>query len=254
VVYFDTHCHLNHEAFQNDLDQVIEKALKCGVKYFVVPGWDVESSKRAIELSEKYPQILAAVGIHPTDWQKADEQSIETINQLALHPRVAAIGEIGLDFHHDPEHIKEQGELLLNMLSIADKVNKPVLLHSRESIEEMVKRLKEWKTGSNTGILHSFEGNIDQANVLIKMGFRLGVGGPLTYNNSINKKFVFSKVPIESIVFETDAPYLPPVPHRGDRNEPSYLPLVGEELARIRNLEITQILDSVYINSTKMFL
>jgi len=254
VVYFDTHCHLNHESFKVDLDQIIERAQNYGVEYFVVPGWDVESSKRAIELSEKYPHILAAVGIHPTEWQKADQQAIEIINQLALHPRVVAIGEIGLDFHHDSEHKQEQGELLHKMLSIANQVNKPVLLHSRDSIQELISRLKEWKTGKGIGVLHSFEGDLEQAGILIEMGFLLGVGGPLTYKNSINKKNVFLNVPINSIVFETDAPYLPPVPHRGDRNEPAYLPLVGEELVRIRNMEYPLLLDSVYLNSTKMFL
>ena len=254
MVYFDTHCHLNHESFQIDLDQVIDRAHHFGIEYFLVPGWDVESSKRAIELSEKYPHIFAAVGIHPTEWQKADQKAIEIINQLALHPRVVAIGEIGLDFHHDPEYKQEQGELLIKMLSIANKVNKPVLLHSRDSIQELISYLTEWKTGKGIGILHSFEGNLEQANILIEMGFLLGVGGPLTYKNSVNKKNVFLNVPINSIVFETDAPYLPPVPHRGDRNEPAYLPLVGEELARIRNMEYPLLLDSVYINSTKMFL
>jgi TatD DNase family protein len=253
VVYFDTHCHLNHESFREDFEQVIERASEAGVKTILIPGWDVESSKLAVELSEKYPQILAAVGIHPTEWQKADEKAIETINQLALHPRVVAIGEIGLDFHHDPEHQKEQGELLLKMFSIADEVKKPVILHSRESIDKLLVLLQEWKTRSKIGIVHAFEGNLDQANILIELGFMLGVGGPLTYKNSMNKKVVFANVSSQSIVLETDAPYLPPVPHRGDRNEPSFLPIVGETLAQLRNEDKLQLLDSVYLNSNKMF-
>lgn len=254
MAYFDTHCHLNHESFSGDLEQVISDAGLVGVNYFVVPGWDTESSKKAVELSTKYPNIFAAVGIHPTDWQKADDQAIEEISKLALDPHVVAIGEIGLDFHHDPEHKEEQSELLFKMLNISEDVHKPVLIHSRESIDTLKVLLSKRKICNRPGILHAFEGNLSQAQEFIEMGFLLGVGGPLTYKNSKDKQEVFTKIPAESIVLETDAPYLPPTPFRGKRNVPAYLPLVGTKLAELRIPETKNILGCVFQNSYKMFL
>lgn len=252
--YFDTHCHLNHESFSGDLEQVISNALKVGVNYILVPGWDVESSKKAVELSNKYSNIFAAVGIHPTEWQKADDQAIEEISRLALDPHVVAIGEIGLDFHHDPDHKDEQSELLFKMLSISEFVHKPVIIHSRASIDSLVVLLSKRKMGTQPGILHAFEGNLSQALRFIDMGFLLGVGGPLTYKNSFEKQEVFANIPADSIVLETDAPYLPPVPFRGKRNEPAHLPLVGSKLSELRNQDTQNILDCVFQNSYKMFL
>ena len=253
MAFIDTHCHLNADIFCNDLDQVIDRALTAKVEYFLVPGWDVESSRLAISLAEKYECVYAAVGIHPNEFEKANLNSISEIAQLALHPKVIAIGEIGLDYYYDQDHKKEQGELLINMFSIADAVNKPVLLHSRESIKDLFQFIKSWKTRNRIGIVHAFEGNLFEANEFISMGFNLGVGGPLTFKNANLKKEVFSNVPLEAIVFETDAPYLSPVPHRGERNEPSFLPFVFEYLSSLRNQEKDQLCECVYNNSYKMF-
>lgn len=254
VDYFDTHCHLNHEAFTDDFDAVLQRAGEVGVKHILVPGWDVESSQKAVQLAERYPQILAAVGFHPEDWQKASIEAVKKIETLALHPRVVAIGEIGLDYHYDSDHKMEQTELLLKMLALADAVDKPVLIHSRESLDDLLGLIHAWKPRKNIGILHAFEGNLDQAREVIEMGFHLGVGGPLTYKNSSTKKAVFAEIHESAIVLETDAPYLPPTPFRGQRNEPAYLPLVGEQLALLRGKDPKELLGSIYQNSNKMFL
>lgn len=252
--YFDTHCHLNHESFSDDLEQVTARALSGGVEYLLIPGWDLESSRKAIELAEQNPHFLAAVGIHPTEWQKADQLSVEKISQLALKPNVVAIGEIGLDFHHDPEHIEQQSELLFKMFSIAEDVNKPVLIHSRESISELLVLLQKWKINNWSGVIHSYEGDLESAQVLLEMGFKLGVGGPLTYKNSKLKHEVFSSIPLDSIVLETDSPYLPPIPFRGERNEPGYLEKVGNKLLELRPLDQQVLLDCIFQNSYKMFI
>jgi len=220
----------------------------------VVPGWDIDSSKKAILLAEKYPQIVAAVGIHPTEWQKGNLEAVEEIGAISLNHRVAAIGEIGLDFFHDPDHPEEQVKLFLKMLSIASQVNKPVLIHSRNAIEAVIKQLIITRNTKCTGVLHSFEGNLTQGKILTELGYHLGVGGPLTYKNSKEKIGVFSEISDRSILLETDAPYLPPVPHRGDRNEPGYLPLVADKLAALRNQDKSQLLNQIYQNSYKMFL
>lgn len=253
MTYFDTHCHLNHDLFHQDLEAVLQRANESDVNYFLVPGWNLTSSKAAISLAETHDQILAAVGIHPTEWQEANSEAIEEIQKLAQHPRVVAIGEVGLDFHHDPEHQKEQAELLNKMLSIAISVNKPVLIHSRESMNALIELLNQ-QTKHLSCIIHAFEGDLSQAKELINMGFILGVGGPLTYKNSETKQQVFREISDQSIVLETDAPYLPPIPYRGQRNEPSFLPLVAERLAILRNQNKMQLFEQIYQNSYKMFL
>jgi TatD DNase family protein len=254
VDLFDTHCHLNHESFDQDLELILDKAKASEIKKIIVPGWDIASSKKAIALSESHPGIFAAVGFHPTEWQKVKPGDIAEIEQLAHHSSVVAIGEIGLDFYHDAEHKNEQRELLLKMFAIADNVNKPVILHSRESIEDLIFNLKRWTTRTCPGVMHAFEGNIQQAKELIELGFMLGVGGPLTYKNSSVKKEVFSEISVNAILLETDSPYLPPVPHRGERNEPSLLPLVGNELAKLRATDKEQLCEQIFKNSYKMFL
>lgn len=254
MTYFDTHCHLNHESFSEDFDAVLTRAEDSGVSNIVVPGWDIASSKKAIELSEKNLGIFAAVGFHPTEWQNIKQSDVEEIEKLAHHSRVVAIGEIGLDFFHDAGHKNEQSELLLKMFAVADQVKKPVILHSRESIETLIVLLNDWKTRTCPGVMHSFEGNLQQAKDLTKLGFLLGVGGPLTYKNSATKRAVFSEISEGAIVLETDAPYLPPVPHRGERNEPGLLPLVAEELVLLRKADKAQLLGQIYQNSYKMFL
>jgi TatD DNase family protein len=252
--FIDTHCHLNHESFSNDIQQVIDRAQNVNVKFILIPGWDLESSKKAVELAEKFQNVYSAVGIHPNEWEKADNNSISEIAKLALHPKVIAIGEVGLDYYYDQDHKKEQGELLNNMFSIADETHKPILLHSRESLDDLLLLLHAWKTRNRNGIMHAYEGDLISSKEIIDMGFYLGVGGPVTYKNAKLKKDVFSNVPLYSIVFETDAPYLSPVPHRGERNEPSYLPLIADYLAKLRNQEKDQIVDCIYQNSYKMFI
>ncbi|MHC1741070.1 MAG: TatD family hydrolase [Anaerolineaceae bacterium] len=252
--YIDTHCHLNHGLFQADIDEVLKRASDSKISLIVTPGWDVQSSAQAVLLAEKFPQVVAAIGIHPTECQKLSRDVYGEILRMAENPRVVAIGEIGLDFYHDPDHKTEQIELLHQMFLIAKTVNKPVILHSRESIDSLIDLLVNENDLTAKGIVHAFEGNLDQANVLFKLGYLLGVGGPLTYKNSTLKKLVFSQIDARAIAFETDAPYLPPTPNRGKRNEPSYLPLVSQCLCTIRSQNRDQLDHLIFQNSYKMFI
>jgi TatD DNase family protein len=263
VRFFDTHCHLNHHAFEDDLNNVLERAADSGVAYILVPGWDLESSRKAIELAEKHSKIVAAVGIHPEELLKDHNQPLDEINILSQHPRVVAIGEIGLDFYHDPIQKMEQEELLKHMLEIAEITGKKVILHSRESIHEIKGLLIAWSndlraTGNPLaacpGIFHSFEGSLQDAQELLPYGFKFGVGGPLTYKNSLQKKEVFSALPIDSICLETDAPYLAPSKHRGERNEPSFLPQVASHLADLRDQPVEGLSMQIFDNGYKMFI
>lgn len=261
--FFDTHCHLNHSSFQSDLDEVLQRAIDSGVSRILVPGWDLESSRTAIELARKHPQIVAAVGLHPTEIVYEHPLPIDEIRELADQPEVVAIGEIGLDYHHDPDHIQEQRSLLVEMLNIARDVNKKVILHSRESMEDIKQIIFDW-VGTNCssenhsmkfeGVFHAFEGNLQDSLELKQYGFMFGVGGPLTYKNAHTKQEVFSALSFDAICLETDAPYLAPARHRGERNEPSYLPLVGESLAKLRNENEDALLNRIFENSYKMFI
>lgn len=257
--FFDTHCHLNHSSFEQDLDAVLENARLAGVSKIIVPAWDADSSQKAVEMAERFPQLYAAVGIHPTEWHQIKAGDLEIIESLSHHPKVVAIGEIGLDYYHEPLDKDKQKDLLNKMLHIAEERRKPVILHSRESMADILVLIKEWLAGSaiinrTLGAFHAFEGNLEQANESIALGFMLGVGGPLTYKNAAVKKEVFSTVAAEAILLETDAPYLAPVPQRGKRNEPGFLKWVSPVLAELRGTTESDLCEQILQNSNKMFL
>jgi TatD DNase family protein len=263
VNYFDTHCHLNHSSFQPDLDEVLQRAFDSGVTNILVPGWDLNSSQAAVDLAEKYPQIVAAVGIHPTEIMFDHALPLHEICELCKHPKVVAIGEIGLDYHHDPDHVQDQQSLLAELLEIATEADKPVILHSRESMDDVKQIILEWvnhlplttfKLLKCPGIFHAFEGNLHDAMELIQYGFRFGVGGPLTYKNASLKKEVFSTLPVQNICLETDAPYLSPAKHRGERNEPSFIPIVADTLSRLRDEISDALYNQIFENSYRIFI
>lgn len=259
--FFDTHCHLNHSSFQADLAAVIDSALKVGVQQIIVPGWNLESSYKAVELADKFPQLFAAVGIHPTEWRTASNSDIEEIQKLAQYKKVVAIGEIGLDYYHETDRQSEQKALLKAMLGIAKSIQKPVLIHSRASMPDLIKLINEWVNKFSElnplkispGVFHAYEGDLSQAIELINRGFKLGVGGPITYKNAVLKKEVFSQIAESSILLETDAPYLSPAPNRGKRNEPAFISIVGSTLAKLRNQPEDEFLKRIQQNSYKMF-
>ncbi|MEA5078398.1 MAG: TatD family hydrolase [Anaerolineaceae bacterium] len=257
--FFDTHCHLNHPDYSDDLEVVLENARLAGVGKIIVPGWDANSSQKAVQMAEAYPQIYAAVGIHPTEWEHFSEADNIAIRALSTHPRVVAIGEIGLDYYHTPLDKPAQKNLLRSMLNIADSAQKPVILHSRESMNDILVLINEWILANPhrnflPGVFHAFEGDLKQANESIDLGFMLGVGGPVTYKNAQLKKEVFSSIPVERILLETDAPYLAPVPQRGKRNEPGFLKYVSPVLAELCTTSEAELLEQILKNSNKLFL
>ncbi len=259
MIYFDTHCHLNHPDFSEDVEAVLENARLAGVGKIIVPGWDASSSQKAVQMAEAYPQLYAAVGIHPTEWNHFSEADLAVIGALATHPRVVAIGEIGLDYYHSPLDKSAQKYLLRSMLKIADSAQKPVILHSRESMDDILVLMNDWihdfpQRKFEPGVFHAFEGDLKQANDSINLGFMLGVGGPVTYKNAQLKKEVFSSIPVEKILLETDAPYLAPVPQRGKRNEPGFLKYVSPVLAELRTTSESELIEQILKNSNKMFL
>ncbi|MHB8135244.1 MAG: TatD family hydrolase [Anaerolineaceae bacterium] len=256
----DTHCHLYMEQFDLDVDEVITNATSQNISKIVVPGVDIISSQRAITLAEKYSNVFAAVGIHPNEGNKWEKCTFTEISELANHPKVVAIGEIGLDFHWDDCPKNLQQEIFEKQLDLAKIKCLPVIIHSRNSLNNVIITIQNWKSGSQfnrtnelSGILHSFEGDLESAQVATDLGFLIGIGGPVTYKNSIDKQNIAEKLDLNWIVLETDAPFLSPHPFRGKRNKPEYINLIAEKIAQIRKTQIKLISQATTKNADKLF-
>ncbi len=226
----DSHCHLDHKQFHGDVDSLLERAQSAGVANFLTigtgdgpPVLDV-----AVRLAEKYPNVWATVGVHPHDASKCDNRTFDELRALARHPRVVAIGEIGLDYHYDFSPRERQSEVFLEQMRIAREAGKPVIIHTREAWEDTLAVLQ------GPGVLHCFTGDARQAQTAVDMGFYLGFGGVVTFPKSEALREAARVVPENRILVETDCPYLAPVPFRGKRNEPAYVALTVKKLAELR--------------------
>lgn len=251
---FDTHCHLNSEELYPKIDEVIENAKNNGVGYFLVVGWNKESSILAVKIAEKYDFCYAAVGFHPTDINGVSAGDFDEIMALSTHPKVVAIGEIGLDYYwvKDLEERNRQKEWFIKQIEYANKARLPVTIHNRDAFGDCLEILKEHKPEYG-GIMHCYSGSVESMKEVIDLGLMIGLGGPLTFKNAKTPKEVGEKVPLEKVVVETDSPYLSPHPLRGTTNEPKNVRLVLEELAKLKNLKIDELEDKILENSKKVF-
>lgn len=238
----DTHCHPQDRKYDADRDEVIRRALDAGVGMVCV-GVDLESSRQAIELSEQYEGVYASVGLHPND--NLDESYDEReYAKLAEHPRVVAIGEIGLDYYRttDPGKRLFQKERFERQLALARRLSKPVIIHCRDAHEDMLAMI-----GDGPGVIHSFNGNVEQAARYIEKGWHLGLNAIVTYAPEYHA--MVKSIPKERILLETDAPYLAPAPHRGKRNEPVYIKETAEAIAKVRGEDLNRFLKQCFLNS-----
>ena len=256
----DTHCHLNMMQSESNLDEIIDNAIKNDIHRIMVPGIDLESSIEAIKIAEKYEIVYAAIGYHPNDVKKWNENSFSLLADLSQHPKVKAIGEIGLDFYrqHSPKSV--QLHVFKEQLKLSDKTGLPVILHSRNSIDEILRILIEWQKtrilsepDRYLGIMHSFEGNFDQANLITKLPFLIGIGGPITYKNSHEKHEIAMKISLESILLETDSPFLSPLPYRGKKNEPANIKFIAEKIAHLTEKPLKWVSEVTSKNANKIF-
>ena len=226
----DTHAHLDFKQFDQDRSKVIDYALSSGVEKIVNIGVDLKSSESSVELADGHDQIYAAVGFHPHDAQGLTEESLKRIAELAKHKKVVAIGEIGLDFYRDLSPRDDQKRAFREQIDLAKELELPIVVHVREAWEEALTILRETEAGKFGGVLHSFSGNSKQAKAAQEMGFHLGLNGTLTYPKS-RIQSVAQEISLDSIVVETDCPFLSPVPYRGKRNQPAYVKFVLEKLS-----------------------
>lgn len=247
----ETHIHLNHKQY-DDIDEVITRAKQAGITYLLDIGCEPHSIDLSIAISEKYENIKSAIGLHPVDVTMRTDKLMETIKQLAnTNSNVIAIGEIGLDYHWYPEQKEEQIQLFHEQMKIAEELQLPVVIHSRDAYEDCYQILSQYP--SVTGVIHSFSDDYEMAKKFIDLGYYIGIGGPVTFKNGHNQKEVVSNMDLDYLVIETDGPYLTPVPHRGKRNEPAYLTFILEQIATLRDEDIEKIEESIYNNSLRLF-
>lgn len=243
----DTHIHLYDDKYTNAEDIIID-AQKNDVSKMIVVGYDKKSSFKAIQLAEKYSFLYAAIGIHPSEVLK--ENDLLWLDELVLHNKVVAIGEIGLDYYWDKSFIAKQKEMFEYQINIARKYNKPLIIHSRDAIQDTYDILKKY---SLTGVIHCFSSSVQMAKQFIKLGYFLGIGGVVTFKNSKEIKEVVKEIPINYLLSETDGPYLSPEPFRGKVNKPSYLPLVIDKIAFIKGMDVNDVKNILKDNAKKLF-
>ncbi|API92304.1 hydrolase TatD [Virgibacillus pantothenticus] len=250
---FDTHVHLNARDFFEDREETIKRAFDAGVTRMLVVGFDRETIPLAIEIAEQYETIYAAVGWHPVDAVDMTEQELEWIEELSSHPKVVALGEMGLDYHWDKSPKEVQKEVFRKQIQLAKKVQLPIIIHNREATEDIISILKEEKAESIGGIMHCYNDSVDYVQDCLDMNFYISLGGPVTFKNATLPKEVAVQVPLERLLIETDAPFLAPHPYRGKRNEPAYVKLVAEKIAALRGTSLEEIGEITTKNALSLF-
>ena len=251
---FDSHCHLNDENLYPRIEEVIRDANKTGVKKFLVVGYDKASSLLAVDIAHRYEGCYAAIGVHPTEIDGVSESDYKEIMDLASDKKVVAIGEIGLDYHwvKDPLQREKQKEWFIRQIEFANEHHLPISIHNRESTEDCVEILKE-HTPKYGGVMHCYSGSVETMEVVIKLGLHIALGGTVTFTNAKTPKEVAEVVPLDKLLIETDSPYLTPHPHRGEKNEPKYICLVLEEIARLKDMSKKHLEDVIYKNTCRLF-
>jgi TatD DNase family protein len=266
----DTHCHLDFNWYDDDRQAVLERAAQAGVERILIPGLTGTSSLDAVHLAESQPMLFAAVGVHPNEVRTWNTQTRNALRQLATSRKVVAIGEIGLDYfrEHAPHDLQQR--VLHEQLAMAADRGLPVIIHLREvddgengpATVQLMEILEAWVAGLHTakhplaerpGVLHSFSGNLDTAEQAMRLGFLIGVTGPVTFKNAARRQEVVRGLPLERILIETDAPFLTPMPHRGQRNEPAYVRFIADKIAGLKSRSQEEVASVTSANATRLF-
>lgn len=243
----DTHCHLYKEEY-DDLELIIDEVEKSNM-VIIINGCNKNTNQEAIDLANEYDFIYATIGFHPSEIDSVKESDYLLLEQQLVNNKVVGIGEIGLDYYWNKENKEEQKVMFERQLSIAKKYNKPVIIHSRDAISDTYDILSQYRLN---GILHAFSGSLETAKQFIKLGYKLGIGGVLTFKNSMLKD-VIKDIDLKYIVLETDSPYLTPEPHRGKKNKPTYVSLVAEKLSKIKGIEYNEVCKLTTSNANSVF-
>lgn len=253
VELFDTHCHLDVAAFDQDRDAAIARARAAGVVRFLNPAYDLASSRRAIALAQAQAGVVAAVGVHPNDAADFGEAHLAELRALARAPRVVAIGEIGLDYHWQTTPRDRQAQAFIAQLALARELNLPVIVHCRDAYDDALAILREHGRELPGLVMHAFSGRMEHLRAALALGFYIGVGGPVTYPNAHALREMVKAAPLERIVVETDSPYLAPQAHRGRRNEPAYVVEVTYKIAELHGTSTRDIARITTDNGRRLF-
>ncbi len=251
---FESHAHYDSSEFDTDREELLGSLQEAGIETVVNVGSTVESLDGTVELMERYPFIYGALGIHPHDAEKINEELLEKIRRLLHHPKAVALGEVGLDYHWGKESRDLQRKWFRAQMELAREEKKPFIIHSRDAAEDTLQIMKELRAGEMYGgIIHCFSYSVEVAREYLNMGLLLGIGGVLTFSNAKKLKEVAAYAPLEQIVLETDCPYLAPVPNRGKRNSSLNLPYIAKELANLKGISYDQVIDVTEANGKKLF-
>ncbi len=258
----DTHCHLNLDDFEHDCQQVVERARANGVSRILIPGIDIETSRSAIKIAHQLPEAYAAVGVHPNSALSWTNETLIELKQLVSEGKVVAIGEIGLDYYRDFAPRQAQYAIFLEQLELAAELGLPVIIHNRDASDDICNILMGWVdklSGSSTrltecpGVLHSFSAGVEMARSMAKLRFSIGITGPVTYHNAQELQAVVTSMPLECLLIETDAPYLPPQAYRGKRNEPANVRIVAEKIAELKDQPVELVASITTAAADRLF-
>ena len=247
----DSHAHLEMKEFNYDREEVIERARQAGVAYIVTVGTNLAHSRSALSLARQYKNIYATVGVHPHDVDRVDDKTFDELRQMAGDPKVVAYGEIGLDFFRNLSSRENQIEMFGRQLELAQGLKLPVIIHDRDAHEETLRMVKA--SGVRCGVFHCFSGDYAMATQCIDLGFYISIPGVVTFDKAKTIQDVASRVPLYSLLLETDAPYLTPEPHRGKRNEPSFIINTAKKVAEIKDISWEEVADITARNTLKLF-
>lgn len=253
-IFVDTHCHLDDEKFAEDLVETIERAIESGVTRVINFGADMKSSESAVELAREHESLYAGVGVHPEEAFDMTDADLERLASMTRERKVVAIGEIGLDYYweKDSERRLLQQKIFVRQLDLARQLDLPVCIHEREAHGDAMKILKREGRGLR-GVMHCYSGSLEMARELWKDGWLIGVDGPLTFKNAAKLPEIVKAAPLDMLLIETDAPYMAPTPHRGKRNEPSYVTLIAEKVAELRGESIEKIAEITTRNAERLY-
>ena len=249
---FDSHAHYDSSQFDEDRHELLSSMLENGVGTIVNSGADWDSVTEVVELAETYPFVYAAVGLHPDEVGELNEERFAYVKAQCQKEKVVAVGEIGLDYYWDNEVHDVQKKWFIRQLELARELDMPVIVHSRDAAEDTLKIMKEHAQGLR-GVIHCVSYSKELAREYIKMGFHIGVGGVVTFNNGKKLKEIVAEIPLERILLETDCPYLAPVPFRGKRNSSLYIPYIAEEIAKIKGVTYEEVVAQTEQNGKMLF-
>ncbi len=248
----DSHCHLNFNQFKSDRELVLARATEAGITCFINPAVDLTTSREALALAHRYPNVYAAVGFHPYSADKVNDETLAILADIAQDENVVAIGEIGLDFYRDRTSKSDQYRAFESQLTLAQNLDLPVIIHQRDAAEDTMSILKTTEVSKTSAVLHAYSGNIAVEEV-VSLGFYMGIGGPITFKNAKGFPDIVATIPLNRLIVETDSPFLSPHPLRGKRNEPARITLIVQKLASIFQCDMEQFAEQITTNTETLF-